>query len=120
MKTSSFSLRVMRRVSTDSHRTSVFSEYVDYDARAGRPSTSRIDENIQRVHDLVKTNCRITTRMIAEKLGISNGSVQTIFKEDLNTPKLCTKIVPKVSLKLRGSFWPKAISLPWITLPIIT
>jgi len=31
--------------------------------------------------------------MIAEKLGISNGSVQTILK-DLNMQKLCAKIVP--------------------------
>jgi hypothetical protein len=34
--------------------------------------------------------------MIAEKLGISNGSVQTISKEDLNMQKLCATIVPKV------------------------
>ncbi|KYN31140.1 hypothetical protein ALC56_14527 [Trachymyrmex septentrionalis] len=33
-------------------------------------------------HDLVKANCRIITRMIAEKLEISNGSVRTILKED--------------------------------------
>jgi transposase len=68
-------------------------ESVDDDARAGRPSTSRVDENIQRVYDLVKADRRITTRMIAEKLGISNGSVQTILKEDLNMRKLCAKIV---------------------------
>jgi hypothetical protein len=34
--------------------------------------------------------------MIAEKLGISNGSVQTSLKEDLNMRKLCATIVPKV------------------------
>jgi histone-lysine N-methyltransferase SETMAR len=34
--------------------------------------------------------------MIAEKLGISNSSVQTTLKEDLNMRKLCAKIVPKV------------------------
>ena len=39
-------------------------------------------ENIQRIYDLVKTDCRITTRIIAEKLEISNGSVQIILKED--------------------------------------
>ncbi|KAG5331689.1 GVQW3 protein, partial [Acromyrmex heyeri] len=49
-----------------------------------------------RIHDLMKKDYRITTRMIAEKLGISNDSVQTILKEDLNMRKLCTKIVPKV------------------------
>jgi transposase len=71
-------------------------ERVDDNASAGRPSTSRVDENIQRVYDLVKADRRITTRMIAEKLGMSNGSVQTILKEDLNMRKLCAKIVPKV------------------------
>jgi hypothetical protein len=43
-------------------------ESVDDNARAGRPSISRVDENIQRVYDLVKADHRITTRMIAEKL----------------------------------------------------
>jgi transposase len=71
-------------------------ESVDDDARMGRPSTSHV-ENIQRVYDLVKADRRITTGMIAERLGISNGSVQTISKEDLNMRKLCAEIVPKVS-----------------------
>ena len=70
-------------------------ENVDDNARAGRPSTSRVDENI-RAYDLVKADRRITTIMIAEKLGISNGSVQTFLKEDMNMRKLCAKIVPKV------------------------
>jgi predicted transcriptional regulator len=34
--------------------------------------------------------------MIAEKLGISNSSVQTILKEELNMGRLCSKIVSKV------------------------
>jgi len=33
--------------------------------------TSRVNENIQRVHDLVMLDHRITTRMIAAQLGIS-------------------------------------------------
>jgi len=70
-------------------------ESIDDDAHAGRLSTSRV-ENIQRVYDLVKADRGITTRMIAERLGISNGSVQTISKEDLNMRKPCAKIVPKV------------------------
>jgi predicted transcriptional regulator len=71
-------------------------ESVGDDARAGRPSTSRVDENIQRGYDLVKADRRITTGMIAEKLGISKVSVQTILKKDLNMGKLCAKIVSNV------------------------
>jgi hypothetical protein len=36
-------------------------ESVGDDARAGRHSTSRVNENIQRVYDLVKADRRITT-----------------------------------------------------------
>jgi len=71
-------------------------ECVDDDAREGRPSTSRVDENIQRIHDLVMSDRRLTTRMISEELGISKESVQTILKEDLKMRKLCAKIVPKL------------------------
>jgi transposase len=59
-------------------------EGVDDNAREGRPSTSRVAENIQRVHDLVKSDRRITTRIITDMLAISKGSVETILKEDLN------------------------------------
>jgi hypothetical protein len=72
-------------------------ECVDDNVRNGHPSMSRICENIQRVHDLVMSDHRVTTRIITDKLGISKGSVQTILKEDLNLQKLCAKIVPNVS-----------------------
>jgi hypothetical protein len=52
---------------------------------------SRVGENIQHVHDLVLSDHRITTTVITDKLGISEGSVQTILKEDLNMLKLCAK-----------------------------
>jgi hypothetical protein len=48
---------------------------VDDKAQEGRPSTSHIGENIQRVHDLVMSDRHITTRIITDKLGISKGSV---------------------------------------------
>jgi hypothetical protein len=71
-------------------------ESVDDNVRVGRPSTSRVGENIQCVHYLVKSDRRITTRMITDKLGIGKGSVQTILKEDFNVRKLSAKIVPRI------------------------
>jgi hypothetical protein len=59
-------------------------ESVDDNARKGRLLTSRVVENIQRFNDLVMSDCRITSRIIADKLGNSVGSVQNILKEDLN------------------------------------
>jgi hypothetical protein len=44
---------------------------------------SHVGENIEHVHDLVMSDRSITTRIITDKLAISNGSVQTILKEDL-------------------------------------
>jgi hypothetical protein len=55
-------------------------ESTDDNRREGRPSTSRIHENTQCVHDLVMSDRRISTRIITDKLGISKGSVQTILK----------------------------------------
>jgi len=42
------------------------------DARSGRPSTSSGNENIDRVHYLVFSDCRLTFRMVAEKLGLGS------------------------------------------------
>jgi hypothetical protein len=71
-------------------------ESIDDNMQEGHPSTLCVGENIQRVHNLVMSDRRITTRIITDKLRISKGSVQTILKEDLNMQKLCAKIVPKV------------------------
>jgi transposase len=70
-------------------------ESIHDNAREGRPSTSGVGENIQRVHDLVMSDHRITTRIITDKLVISKGSVQTILKKDLNMQKLCAKLFRK-------------------------
>jgi transposase len=58
-------------------------ESIHDNMQEGCPSKSRVGENIH-VHDLVMSYCRITTRIITDKLGITKGSVQTILKEDLN------------------------------------
>jgi transposase len=64
--------------------------------RSGRPSTSRSDENIDRVHSLVLSDRRMTVQMIADELQIGKTSVYSILTEDLQMRKICTKIVPKL------------------------
>jgi hypothetical protein len=56
-------------------------ESIDDDARKGRLSTSHVGENIQRVHDLVMSDRRITARIITHKLGISKGHVLCVRPE---------------------------------------
>ena len=46
---------------------------VNDEERAGRPSTSTTDENIDEVKKIVLANRRITVREIAEDLNISIG-----------------------------------------------
>jgi transposase len=92
-------------------------EGVDDNAREGRPSTSRVGGNFQRVHDLAMSDRRISTRIITDKLGISIGSVQAILKEDLNvydlncgqkrTGSCNTTMHPRTRRLLCVSFSPK-------------
>lgn len=67
---------------------------LDDEPRSGRPSTSRTPEIIEKVNQLVAEERRLTTRQIAESVGISNGAVHSILTEDLMKRKLCAKWVP--------------------------
>ncbi|KAG5345301.1 SETMR methyltransferase, partial [Acromyrmex heyeri] len=80
-------------------------EAVEDDARPGRPSTLKTDENVDEIRQLLIENRKLTIREIAETTNISFGSVQSILREDLGLIlhddniymwKLCAKIVPKV------------------------
>jgi transposase len=62
--------------------------------RSGRPSTSRSDENINRVNSLVLTDRQMTVQVIADELQIGKTSVYSILTDDLEMRKICGKIVP--------------------------
>jgi hypothetical protein len=64
--------------------------------RSGPSSTSRSDENIDRVHSLMLSDRRMTVQMIADKLQIGKTSVYSILMEDLEMRKIFAKIVPKL------------------------
>ena len=64
-------------------------EEVEDDHRAGRLSTAKKEENIIRVKQLVRNDCGLTARMIADELGLSRDSVH-----DLGMQKVCAKLVP--------------------------
>ena len=56
-------------------------ENVISDARPSRPGTSTTDENIEVVKEMILDNRRITIREIADDVGISFVSSQTIFTD---------------------------------------
>ena len=71
-------------------------EDVNDEERAGRPSTSTTDENIDEVKKIVLANRRITVREVAEDLNISIGSCHSIFTNDLDMRRAAAKFVPKL------------------------
>ena len=49
-------------------------EEVEDDHRSGRPSTSRTDENVEHVRQKMRSDRRLTARMIADELGMNSES----------------------------------------------
>jgi len=52
--------------------------------RAGRPSTSKIDDNVERVRPLVRSDHRLTLRMISSELNLNRFTVHKILTHDLD------------------------------------
>ena len=71
-------------------------EDVEDDPKSGRPSTTKTADNIGKVNELVRSDRRLTVRMMAEELNINRESVRTILLEELHMRKVCAKIVPKL------------------------
>ena len=67
-------------------------EEVEDDHRSGRPSISRTDKNVKRV----RSDCRLTVRMIADELGMNSERVWRIITEDLEMRKISAKMVPRL------------------------
>ena len=58
-------------------------ESVKDDERSGRPTTSRTDDTIAAVDKMVKEGRKVTSRLIADTLGIPKTVVLRILREDL-------------------------------------
>jgi len=63
--------------------------------RSGWPSTSRTEENIEKVCQIVRENRWLIVRSIAEQVNIDRETVRKILTEDLDMRKVCAKMVPK-------------------------
>ena len=70
-------------------------ETVTNKERSGRPSTSRTEENIAKIRQIVRENRRLTVRSIAEQVNIDRETVRKILTEDLDMRKVCAKNGPK-------------------------
>ena len=63
--------------------------------RAGRPSTSKTEDNVERARSLVRSDRRLTLRMISSELILNRYTVHKILTQDLDMRKVCAKMVPK-------------------------
>ena len=73
-------------------------EEVEDDHRSGRPSTSRTDENVERVRQKVRSDRRLTVRMVEDELGMNGGiitdmGIWRIITQNLGMRKICAKMV---------------------------
>ena len=59
--------------------------------RAGRPSTSKMDNNVE----TVRSDRQLTLRMISSELNLNRFTVNQILTQDLDTRKVCAQMVPK-------------------------
>ena len=70
-------------------------ESVEDKKRAGRPSTSRTENNVARVKAVLDRDRRLRVRLMAEEVGLPKTDVHRIITEDLHMRKICVKLVPE-------------------------
>ncbi|GFX83129.1 protein GVQW3 [Trichonephila clavipes] len=55
---------------------------IEDEPRSGRPSVSKIAENVVRVQDLVRSDRRLTVRMIGEELNLNHTTIHQILTNE--------------------------------------
>ncbi|GFX20730.1 protein GVQW3 [Trichonephila clavipes] len=70
-------------------------ESIEDEPRSGRPSVSKTAENAVGVQDLVRSDRRLTVRMIGEELNLNHTTVHQILTNELKMRKICAKMVLK-------------------------
>ncbi|XP_073976419.1 uncharacterized protein isoform X1 [Rhodnius prolixus] len=65
-------------------------EVIGDDPRSGRPSSSRTDENVDKIRELVRADRRMTVRMIAHELNLTHTTVHQILTNELEMSKICS------------------------------
>jgi len=67
---------------------------VENDTRSSRPSSSRKEDNVVRIRDMIREDCTVTVRMLADALRINKSNCHQILRKDLGKRKLNTRLVP--------------------------
>jgi len=63
---------------------------------SGHLSTSRTDENVEKIQEKINEDCRYTSDEISEATGVRWSSCQRILTVDLNMRRIAAKFVPRL------------------------
>lgn len=69
---------------------------MENNSRSVRPSTSRTGANVEHERQVVRSDPRLTVRLIASELGINHDNVWKIIHENLGIWEIFAKMVPKL------------------------
>ena len=61
------------------------------DNHSGKPSLSQMDQNVERVHELLNNDHRLSIRLISDELRLSQSTLWRILTENLMMRKVCAK-----------------------------
>ena len=65
---------------------------VDDDLLSGQPSTSKTDDNVANVREVIRSNRCLTVREVAEEVNISKTVCHEILKKKFGHASHCSKI----------------------------
>jgi ribosomal protein L31 len=63
--------------------------------RPGRPTKSTNDDHVARVRAVIRGNCRLTVREVADEVSISIQSCHPVFTDKLQMRRVSAKFVPR-------------------------
>jgi hypothetical protein len=78
---------------------------VDGEQRSGRSSATRTGDNTARVRELVRSDRRLTIRMIADEVNMNRKTVRLIPTEELGRRKSCAKMVSRNLTQQQRDAW---------------
>ena len=86
------------------HKCSEGRESIKDETRSGRPSTSKTDNNVEIVRALVRSDRRLTVRMIASELNLNQATVHRILTLGISHEKnVCEDCSQKPDNRTEGN-----------------
>ena len=79
-------------------------EDIEEDPRSGRPTESRIDNNVEMISQLLLQNHHVSLRMLADEVNIGKDTVRKTVVEDLRKWKIFSHF--DTTRQSSSSFWP--------------